>query len=98
MCWQKDGPANPPQEMPDLANPRPSADGYDDVNTPDYWRHLAANVRYGERGVIDDEVKRLLLAIAERYEAIGDIVEKRGPLTKSRRRIAKLNVPSFSMS
>lgn len=48
-----------------------------DVNTRYYWRHLAANVRFGIRGVADQEAKQLLQEIADRYDTIGNIVEER---------------------
>lgn len=57
----------------------------DDPNHADYWRHKGANTRYAARGVVDQGVRALLLEIADRYEAIGDAVAERGPITKVRR-------------
>jgi hypothetical protein len=54
----------------------------DDPDCPVYWRHRAANTRYGANGVLDDEARALLREIAEHYERIAEIVQERGPLTK----------------
>jgi len=53
----------------------------DDPNCADYWHHKAANTRYCAHGVIQLEAMKLLREIADRYDAIADVVE-REPITK----------------
>ena len=53
----------------------------DNIDDPAYWRHRAANVRAEAQALQECLPKRLLLQIAERFELIAGVVERRGPLS-----------------
>jgi hypothetical protein len=56
----------------------------DDPNDSDYWTHKAANTRYSARALRNEKARVLLGEIADRYDAIGEVVASDGPLTKTR--------------
>jgi len=58
----------------------------DNIDDPAYWRHRAANVRAEAQALQECLPKRLLLQIAERFELIAGVVERRGPLSVFLRR------------
>jgi hypothetical protein len=53
----------------------------DSIDDPAYWRHRAANVRAEAQALQECLPKRLLLQIAERFELIAGVVERRGALS-----------------
>jgi hypothetical protein len=56
----------------------------EDPNESDYWHHKAANTRSSARALRNEKASILLEEIADRYDAIGEVVAKDGPLTKTR--------------